>query len=111
MTARQGEKNMKKNIPIKDIALTFNAHYADIQAAAKLVRDELKKNLSFVKKLSKKAHKLYHYGDDKCFTSTEEHGCRPIDGIKNLSVKMDNLDWLINADLELDDLIKDFGEI
>lgn len=98
---------MKKTV-IKPEAITFNVAYTNIAAGVKLLRDQLKQNISFAKKLAKTAQKIYDYGNKKCYID-DENGIRPIPGIKKLGDKMDLLDGLENSVYELEELIKNLG--
>lgn len=98
---------MKKNT-YKSEAVSFNIRYADIMAGAKLVRDQIRQNLSFAKRLAKQAERLYNYGDKKCYFEDKKTGIHPIEGIKDLGVKMDFLDGLSSAYIDLDNVAEQF---
>jgi len=95
---------MKKKTPCPPEAVQFNIKYADVKAGAKLVRDELKKNMSFLRKLGGEAAKLYEYGNENCYVEDDD-GVLRAGGVKDLGIKMDDLDWLTTAHDELQSLV------
>lgn len=85
-------------------ARTFNERYDGIAADSKEIQTALRKILPTVRKLARRAERLYRYGDARCYTD-ERHSVQPVPGIERLECKMSLLDQLSAADRELAEMV------